>query len=97
MPEMDGIEFCKVIRKKMQIALVPIAMLTAKDDKDTELKSMKAGVDAFIAKPFDIDKLELRLEQLLKTRRRLEKRLSIETIGQPVQIQEKEIDTGEHL
>lgn len=95
MPEMDGIEFCKVIRKKMQIALVPIAMLTAKDDKDTELKSMKAGVDAFIAKPFDIDKLELRLEQLLKTRRRLEKRLSIETIGQPVQIQEKEIDTGE--
>lgn len=95
MPEMDGIEFCKVIRKNLQIALVPIAMLTAKDDKDTELKSMKAGVDAFIAKPFDIDKLELRLEQLLKTRRRLEKRLSIETIGQPVQIQEKEIDTGE--
>lgn len=94
MPEMDGIEFCKVIRKNLQIALVPIAMLTAKDDKDTELKSMKAGVDAFIAKPFDIDKLELRLEQLLKTRRRLEKRLSIETIGQPVQIQEKEIDTG---
>ena len=94
MPEMDGIEFCREIRKMSQTALVPIIMLTARDDKETELKSMKAGVDVFMSKPFDVDKLRSRLEQLLQTRREIEKKLCVETTVHS-QIKEKETDTGE--
>ena len=77
-----------------QTALVPIIMLTARDDKETELKSMKAGVDVFMSKPFDVDKLRSRLEQLLQTRREIEKKLCVETTVHS-QIKEKETDTGE--
>ncbi len=40
---------------------------------------MKAGVDVFMSKPFDVDKLRSRLEQLLQTRREIEKKLCVET------------------
>lgn len=83
MPEMDGIEFCKLLRKSQPTSTIPIIMLTAKDDKLTEFKSIKAGIDVFMSKPFDIEKLRLRMKQLVDTRRALEKKLRIEAIGIP--------------
>ena len=58
-------------------------MLTAKDDSDTELASIRTGVDVFIPKPFDLKKLQLRIAQLLQKRTSLEKSLRIEAITQP--------------
>lgn len=84
MPEMDGLEFCKSIRKFQPTSTIPIIMLTAKDDKDTELKSIKAGVDFFMPKPFDIEALSLRIKQLLGSRQAVEKKLRIETLEQPM-------------
>lgn len=83
MPEIDGMEFCKLLRKSQLTSTIPVIMLTAKDDKSTEFKSIKVGIDVFMSKPFDIEKLRLRMKQLLDTRRALEKKLRIETIGIP--------------
>lgn len=83
MPVMDGFEFSRIIRHNQPTVSIPIIMLTAKDDMETELKSIKAGIDIFIPKPFDIKKLILRIAQLLQKRHSLEKSIRIETITQP--------------
>lgn len=83
MPEMDGLTFSRNVRKNYRTAAVPIIMLTAKDDMGTELESIKAGVDVFMPKPFDIKKLQLRIAQLLQKRDSIEKSVRIEAVSKP--------------
>ena len=83
MPEMDGLTFSRNVRRNYQTAAVPIIMLTAKDDMDTELQSIKAGVDVFMPKPFDIKKLQLWIAQLLQKRDSIEKSVRIEAVSRP--------------
>ncbi len=83
MPVMNGLELSRILRRNQQTADIPIIMLTAKDDMQTELKSIKIGIDAFFSKPFDIKKLELRIAQLLYRRDSLEKAMRLETLVHP--------------
>jgi signal transduction histidine kinase/ligand-binding sensor domain-containing protein/CheY-like chemotaxis protein/AraC-like DNA-binding protein len=83
MPVMDGIEMCRKLRDNITTSLIPIVMLTAKDDKSTELLGYKTGADAFIAKPFEIGYLADRLHQLLKGRSLLVQKARQEAIIQP--------------
>ena len=62
------------------MADIPIIMLTAKDDMQTELESIKIGIDAFFSKPFDIKKLELRITQLLYRQDMFEKSKRLENL-----------------
>ncbi len=73
MPFMDGEEMCSRIRKDEYGSIVPIIMLTAKSDSATELRSLKANIDYFIAKPFDANKLRLQVEHCLKIREKQKK------------------------
>ena len=83
MPEMNGMEFCKQIRQDTPTSSIPIIMLTAKDTMETELESIKVGIDVFLPKPFDLKKLMLRIAQLLHKKELLEKSVRIETIARP--------------
>lgn len=83
MPEMDGFTFSRAIRKNFKTSTIPIIMLTAKEDMATEMESIKAGVDIFMPKPFDIKKLQLRIAQLLRKRSSIEKAVRIETTSKP--------------
>lgn len=69
MPIMTGLELCKQVRKTAYLASTPIIMLTAKTDHDTELQSLKAGVDVFMHKSFELAHLKLRIAQLLESRK----------------------------
>jgi two-component system chemotaxis response regulator CheB len=66
MPKMDGFELIKQLRSRLETAVIPIIMLTARQDKDSELKGIDAGADDYIVKPFDIDKLLSRIKMLLR-------------------------------
>jgi putative two-component system response regulator len=61
MPGMTGFEVCQRIRNDPQVAEIPIIILTALDDRDSLLNSLKAGADDFISKPFDRYELRARL------------------------------------
>jgi DNA-binding response OmpR family regulator len=63
MPEMDGWEACKEIRKNWDI---PIIMLTAMSDKTDIVKGLKTGADDYISKPFDEEELTARIEAVLR-------------------------------
>lgn len=92
MPVMNGIEFVSQLKNNKTLAHLPIIMLTAKNDKLTEEKSVQLGVDAFMAKPFDINILKLRIKQLLESRQKYEEKLRIESITLPKEIKAESID-----
>lgn len=63
MPEMDGWEVCKEIRKESD---VPIIMLTARSEESDELLGFNLGVDEYITKPFSPKVLVARVEAILR-------------------------------
>lgn len=83
MPVMDGIELCRKLKENIATSLTPVVLLTAKDDKNTELLGYSTGADAFIAKPFEIGYLSDRLHQLLRGRNLLVQKARQEAIIQP--------------
>ena len=66
MPVMNGFEEVKILRSTMETAVIPIIMLTAQEDKESELSAINAGADDYIKKPFDRDKFLARVGMLLK-------------------------------
>lgn len=71
MPEMDGIELINHIRNDFSTSHIPIIMFTAKHESDTHLKAMKYGADGYMAKPFTMELLVARIDNLLDSRRRI--------------------------
>lgn len=62
MPKMDGVELCKKLREQgVSETYVYTILLTAKDEKSDLLRAMDAGVDDYLAKPFDPLELKARL------------------------------------
>src|SRR5437016_6014641 len=61
MPEIDGLELCRRIRKHKQSKYTYVIMITALIGKKDYLEGMDAGADDFVTKPFDPDELKARL------------------------------------
>lgn len=53
MPEMDGIEFCWMIRENSEVPMVPFIFLSSLKDPDYEIRGYRAGADDFLSKPID--------------------------------------------
>ena len=71
MPEMDGIEFCKYVKGKLEISHIPVILLTAKNKEEDRAEAYEVGADAFISKPFNLAVLHARIRNLLKYKERM--------------------------
>jgi DNA-binding response OmpR family regulator len=63
LPEMDGFEVCKILRKEMT---VPILMLTARDDEIDRVVGLEVGADDYLTKPFSMRELMARVKAQLR-------------------------------
>lgn len=63
MPEMNGIELCREIRK---ISEIPIVVLSVKGEEKTKVEALDAGADDYITKPFGMDELLARVRATLR-------------------------------
>lgn len=72
MPEMNGLELAKKIREDEISSHIPIVILTAKTDLDTQVETLRSGVDDFITKPFSSTYLRARIDNILQQRKKLQ-------------------------
>lgn len=70
MPKMDGLSLCETIKNDIAISHVIVILLTAKTQVEDKIDSYRAGADAYVGKPFDMDVLQVQLENLLCNRER---------------------------
>lgn len=63
MPEMNGIELCREIRKTSQL---PVIVLSVKGEERTKVEALDAGADDYVTKPFGIDELLARVRAALR-------------------------------
>jgi two-component system, cell cycle response regulator len=61
MPEMDGVEVCRAVRKLGREPYIYIILLTAKEQQKEIVEGLEAGADDYITKPFDLHELKARL------------------------------------
>jgi PAS domain S-box-containing protein len=70
MPEMNGYEVCKVLKKKQNTQHIPILMISALGQNPMErTKGLNAGADAFISKPFSQDELRAQIDVVLRIKK----------------------------
>ena len=66
LPELSGVEICKLIRSKPDIKSIPIIMLTAKGQEEDKVKGLSAGADDYVTKPFSVPELMARVRANLR-------------------------------
>lgn len=67
MPEMDGMELCRTVRKDAKYSNVRIVMVTSDSVMSSVGEAMKAGANDFVMKPFTTEALSERLADIMKS------------------------------
>lgn len=71
LPDMEGWDICKSLKRNPALAATPIVMVSGnRIDPESKAKGIEAGADDFLSKPFDLLELQLRIEGILKARGR---------------------------
>lgn len=79
LPDADGMEVCKYLKRKAEFASIPVIMLTAKAEEIDRVLGLELGADDYVVKPFSPKELVARVKAVLRRRRQQEdiKRIDI--------------------
>ena len=66
LPEISGLELCKIIRNNPELKNIPIIMLTAKGQEEDKVVGLSAGADDYVTKPFSVPELLARIKTNLR-------------------------------
>jgi signal transduction histidine kinase/ligand-binding sensor domain-containing protein/DNA-binding response OmpR family regulator len=76
MPKMDGNELTRRIKEDERTSHIPVVLLTARVDQESKILGLENGADDYVIKPFDIRELQIRVKNLIDTRKKLQERYS---------------------
>jgi DNA-binding response OmpR family regulator len=82
LPEIDGFEVCRILRKEM---ITPILMLTARDALDDRVAGLDSGADDYLVKPFSMRELMARVKAQLRRSRLLREEIDKSNIEEKQQ------------
>lgn len=85
LPDMDGFEFCKILKQEPKFKNIPIIMLTAKAEEIDRILGLELGADDYITKPFSPRELILRIKAILRRLKPKEQEKEILEIG-PIKV-----------
>jgi len=85
MPNMDGIEFCKKIKQNFYTSNIPVVMLTALNSSKYMIKGLATGADDYISKPFNPTILEVKVRNIIESRKYMQKQFIAEIKTRPSQ------------
>ena len=81
LPEIDGLEVCRILKKDSKTSHIPIIMLTAKSTESDKIVGLELGADDYITKPFSMKELVARIKALLRRLNPENKQAEIIKIG----------------
>lgn len=90
LPEVDGLEVCKILRRDSSTSSIPILMLTARAAEMDRVLGLELGADDYVTKPFSPRELVLRIKKLLARAKSAEDPVARIRIG------ELDIDVPQH-
>ena len=92
MPELDGNEFCKLLRQDERTSHIPVIMLTAKVALEQQLEGLESGADLYLTKPYNIQLLKSYISNLLKSKDALRQRYSQKIFLEPSMVEIGTVD-----
>lgn len=66
LPELEGLDVLKHIRKKIELNKIAVIIISARDQSRDKIQGLKLGADDYIVKPYDFDELVARIESVLR-------------------------------
>ena len=66
LPDMDGLEVCRLLRSNPTTVDIPILLLTAKDEVGSRVEGLNTGADDYLTKPFSFEELVARIRAILR-------------------------------
>jgi two-component system, OmpR family, alkaline phosphatase synthesis response regulator PhoP len=92
LPQVDGLEICRVVRGNAATAAIPIIMLTARAEESDRIVGLEIGADDYLGKPFSPNELVARVRALV----RRAQRTAPTAVGRPVNYGSVQVDPERH-
>ena len=86
MPFKDGFELCRDLKNDVNTSHIPIILLTARGDSESQFRGIEIGADHFFPKPFNINLLDLSIKNLIESREKLRQLFINNTYHNPNEI-----------
>ena len=96
LPQVDGLEICRVVRGNEATAAIPIIMLTARAEESDRIVGLEIGADDYLAKPFSPNELVARVRALLRRAQRTAPASAQGAAGKPMAYGSIAIDPERH-
>lgn len=84
MPKLDGITLTNRLKNDERTSHIPVILLTARNELDNQLEGLETEADSFLTKPFNINILELKIRNILRSYNKLKSRYSRIVTLEPV-------------
>ncbi len=78
LPDADGFEVCRYLKKNEELSHIPIIMLTARDEESDKVLGLELGADDYVTKPFSPRELTARVKAVLRRQEHKESARKIE-------------------
>ncbi|WP_165732635.1 hybrid sensor histidine kinase/response regulator transcription factor [Polaribacter sp. 20A6] len=77
MPQLNGLDLCIAIKSDLKTSHIPVILLTALTNIEDHVRGLRDGADAYIKKPFNVQRLITNTEALLSNRKQLRERYQV--------------------
>lgn len=94
MPEMNGLELCKLVKVDIRTSHIPVVLLTSRSTTDDKIEGLEMGADAYIVKPFEMRHLIATVQSILQNRQKIRERFKL---GYPLTLEKKQYNQNDKI